>query len=56
MEDENAAISLCLTVMLVQHREFDVTGGGRGDGCVRLILSIDHRSTHSSCLFNHWYM
>ena len=32
MEDENAAISLCLTTMLVQHGKFDVTGGGRGDG------------------------
>ena len=56
MEDENAAISLYLTIMLVQHLEFDVPGGGRGDGRVRLIFSIDHRSTHSSCLFNHWYM
>ena len=56
MEDEDAAVSLCLTIMLVQHWEFDVTGGGRGDGCMRLILSIDHRTTHSSRLFNHWYM
>ena len=44
MEDGNVAIPLCL-----------ITGGGRGDGCVRLILSIDHRSTYSSSLLNHWY-
>ena len=43
MEDENAAVSLCLTVVLVQHWEFDMTGGDRGDGCVCLILFIDHR-------------
>ena len=54
MEDENVAIPLCLIIMLVQYWEFDVTGGSRGDGCVRLIPSIDHRSTHSSCLFNRW--
>ena len=54
MEDGNVAISLCLIIMLVQHWEFDVTGGGWGDGCVRLILSIGHRSTHSSCLLNRW--
>ena len=34
VEDGNVAISLCLIKMLVQHREFDITGGGRGDGCV----------------------
>ena len=52
MEEGNVANSLCLIIMLVQHCEFDVTWGGRGDGCMRLILSIDHRSTYSSCLFN----
>ena len=31
MEDENVSISMCLIIMLVQHREFDVTGGGRAD-------------------------
>ena len=31
----------CLIIMLVQHWEFDVTEGGLGDGCVRLVLSID---------------
>ena len=51
MEDGNVAISLCLIILLVQHWEFDVTGGGWGDGCVRLILSIDHQSTHSSFFF-----
>ena len=41
MEDGNVAISLCLIIMLVvQHWEFDVTGGGRGDGCVRLSFPL----------------
>ena len=40
MEAENVAISLRLILMLVQHWEFYVTGGGRGDGCVRLVISI----------------
>ena len=49
MEDENAAISVFLTIMLVQHWEFDVIGGAEAMGaCVwsfpliidRLILLV----------------
>ena len=50
LEDGNVAISL------FDNNASAALRGGQGDGCVRLILSIDHRSTHSSCLFNHWCM